>query len=244
MTALAPTLQAFFTERLIRRRRASPHTIAAYRDTLRMLLIFAADQTKVAPSELDLTHLDAPLIAAFLDHLEIDRGNAVRTRNARLAAIHSLLRFAAPRHPEHAASIARALAIPSKRCDRALVTYLTEPEVQALLAACDQQTWTGRRDHALLLLAVQTGLRISELMPSNTGSLFTPARLAAATPACCTRRRQPTRCGTPPPCACCTPVSTPVSSPSGSDTNRSTPRRSTYTPTSPSKKQQSQGPDQ
>jgi len=164
MTGLAPTLQAFFTERLVRQRRASPHTIVAYRDTMRMLLTFATEQTKVAPSQLDLDHLDAPLIAAFLDHLENDRGNSVRTRNARLAAIHSLLRFAAPRHPEHAASIARALAIPSKRCHRALVTYLTDPEVEALLGACDQQTWTGRRDHALLLLAVQTGLRISELI--------------------------------------------------------------------------------
>ena len=163
MTALAPTLQAFFTDRLARQRQASPHTIAAYRDTLRLLLGFAAQRTGTQPSTWTIADLDAPLIAAFLDHLEHERGNSVRTRNARLAAIHSLFRFAALRHPEHAAIIQRVLAIPPKRFDRALVTYLTEPEVDALLAAPDTDTWTGRRDHALLLLAIQTGLRVSEL---------------------------------------------------------------------------------
>lgn len=163
MSALAPTLQAFFTDRLIRQRHASGHTIAAYRDTLRLLLGYAAATTGLPPSRLGLADLDAPLIAGFLDHLEHDRGNSFRTRNARLAAIHSLFRFAALAHPEHAESISRVLAIPPKRFDRALITYLTEPEVDALLAACDQRTWTGRRDHTLLLLAVQTGLRISEL---------------------------------------------------------------------------------
>jgi hypothetical protein len=156
-------LQTFFTERLIRQRHASGHTIAAYRDTFRMLLGYAAERTGRAPSGLDIADLDAPLICGFLDHLERERGNAVRTRNARLAAIHSLFHFAALAHPEHAASIARVLAIPPKRCDRALISYLSEPEVDALLACCDPTTWTGRRDHALLLLAVQTGLRISEL---------------------------------------------------------------------------------
>lgn len=164
MTALAPTLQAFFTDRLTRQRNASPHTIAGYRDTWRMLLTFAATHTGIAPSLLDLDDLDAPLIAAFLDHLEDERRNSVRTRNTRLAAIHSLFRYAALVHPEHAQSISRVLAIPPKRFDRALISYLTEPEVEALLAACDQTTWTGRRDHAMLLLAVQTGLRISELI--------------------------------------------------------------------------------
>ncbi len=163
MSPLAPALQSFFTDRLIRQRHVSSHTIAAYRDSLRLLLGFASAQTGVAPSALDLADLDAPLIGGFLDHLETERCNTVRTRNARLAAIHSLFRFAALDHPEHADSIARVLAIPPKRFDRALITYLTEPEVDALLAACDQSTWTGRRDHALLLLAVQTGLRISEL---------------------------------------------------------------------------------
>jgi integrase/recombinase XerD len=163
MSALAPTLQAFFTDRLIRQRHASGHTVAAYRDTMRLLLGYAATHTKLPPSRLDLADLDAALIGGFLDHLEHERGNSVRTRNARLAAIHSLFRFAALDHPEHAASIARVLAIPPKRFDRALISYLTEPEVDALLSCCDQATWTGRRDHALLLLAVQTGLRISEL---------------------------------------------------------------------------------
>lgn len=163
MTALAPTLQAFFTDRLIRQRRASDHTIAAYRDTMRLLIGYAADKVGRPPSRLDLADLDAPLVAGFLDHLESDRGNSVRTRNSRLAAIRSLFRFAALQHPEHAAGISRVLAIPAKRCDRALVTYLRADEVDALLRCCDQRTWTGRRDHTLLLLAVQTGLRISEL---------------------------------------------------------------------------------
>ncbi len=163
MTALAPTLQAFFTDRLIRQRQASPHTITAYRNTLRLLIVFTAGRTGKAPSRLDVADLDAPLIAAFLTHLEDERANSARTRNARLAAIHSLFRFAALRHPEHAADIARVLAIPSKRADRALVTYLTEPELDALLASPDRHTWTGRRDHALIMLAAQTGLRASEL---------------------------------------------------------------------------------
>jgi len=163
MTALAPTLQAYFTDRLVRQRHASPHTIAAYRDTMRLLLNFTAEQTGTAPAQVDIGMLDAPLITGFLDHLEHSRGNTARTRNARLAAIHSLFRFAALSHPEHAASIARVLAIPPKRCDQALVSYLTDAEVEAMLKAPDRATWTGRRDHALLLLVVQTGLRISEL---------------------------------------------------------------------------------
>jgi len=163
MSALAPTLQAFFTDRLLRQRQASPHTITAYRNTLRLLIVFTAQRIGKLPGRLDLADLDAPLIAAFLDHLEHERGNSARTRNARLAAIHSLFRFAALRHPEHAADIERVLAIPAKRADRALVTYLTEPELQALLASPDRDSWTGRRDHALILLAAQTGLRASEL---------------------------------------------------------------------------------
>jgi len=164
VSALAPTLQAFFSDRLMRQRQASPQTIAAYRDTLRLLVAFAAQRTGTAPSALDLGHLDAPLVGAFLDHLEHQRGNGVRTRNARLAAIRSLFRYAALRHPEHAESIGRVLAIPPKRFARNLVTYLAEPEVDALLAAPDRTSWTGRRDHALLLVAVQTGLRVSELI--------------------------------------------------------------------------------
>lgn len=163
MTALAPTLQAFFTDRLLGQRQASPHTIAAYRDTFRLLLRFAAEQAGKQPCDLDLNDLDAPLIAAFLDHLERDRGNAVRTRNHRLAAIHSLFGYAALHHPEHAATIQRVLAIPPKRFERNLITYLTDHEVDALLAACNRDTWTGRRDHTMWVLTIQTGLRISEL---------------------------------------------------------------------------------
>jgi site-specific recombinase XerD len=164
MTALATTLQAFFTDRLIRQRQASPHTLAAYRDTLRLLLVFASAKQNMAPSKLDLGDLDAPLVGAFLDHLEQQRENGVRTRNARLAGIRSLFRYAALRHPEHAAVIERVLAIPPKRFGRRLVTFLTEAELEALLAAPDRSTWTGRRDHALLGLAAQTGLRASELI--------------------------------------------------------------------------------
>jgi integrase/recombinase XerD len=171
MSTLAPTLQAFFTDRLTRQRNASPHTIAGYRDTWRLLLAFAAARTRIAPSALDLADLDADLVTAFLDHLEHDRGNSIRTRNTRLAAIHSLFRYAALVHPEHAASISRVLAIPPKRFDRALVSYLTDAEVDALLAACNLTTWTGRRDQAMLLLAVQTGLRISELIGLTRGDL-------------------------------------------------------------------------
>ena len=163
MTLLAPTLQAFFTDRLIAQRHASPHTVAAYRDTMRLLFAFANQRTGMAPSQLTLDDVDAELVGSFLDHLERERGNSARTRNARLAAIHSLFSFAALRHPEHAASIQRVLAIPPKRFDRKLVTFLTEPEVDALLLACDRSRWAGRRDHALMLVAVQAGLRASEL---------------------------------------------------------------------------------
>jgi len=163
MSLLAPTLQAFFTDRLIAQRQASPHTIAAYRDTLRLLLAFASQATAKQPSRLDIDDLDAPMIGAFLDHLERERNNSVRTRNARLAAIRSLFKYAALKHPEHAATIQRVLAIPSKRFERALVTFLTERELDALLAAPDRGTWTGRRDHAMLLLGAQTGLRAAEL---------------------------------------------------------------------------------
>jgi integrase/recombinase XerD len=164
MSTLAPILQSFFTDRLQRQRQASPHTIAAYRDAIRLLVVYAADHAAKAPSAIDLADLDAPLIGAFLNHLEADRNNNVRTRNTRLAAVHSLFRHAALHRPDDAAIIQRVLAIPPKRFDRALVTYLTEEEITALLAAPDRGTWTGRRDHAMLMLACQTGLRASELI--------------------------------------------------------------------------------
>jgi site-specific recombinase XerD len=164
MSALAPTLEAFFTERLAKQRDASPHTVAAYRDTFRLLLAFAQVRSGKAASSLDFEDLDAPFVGAFLDHLERERANSVRTRNSRLAGIHSLFRFAALRHPEHAALIQRVLAVPPKRFDRAVVSFLTHQEVDALLAAPDRTRWVGRRDHALLMIAIQTGLRVSELI--------------------------------------------------------------------------------
>ena len=163
MSSLAPTLEAFFVERLAGQRQASVHTIASYRDTFRLLLGFIEERRGIAPSRLDLADLDAPLIGAFLDHLERERGSSVRTRNTRLAAIHSLFRFAALRHPEHAGVIQRVLAIPQKRFERHDVSFLSPEEAEALLAAPDRSTWIGRRDRALLLLALQTGLRVSEL---------------------------------------------------------------------------------
>ncbi len=163
MTALAPTLQAFFTDRLATQRQASGRTVAAYRDTFRLLVGFVANRTCTPPSKLDLADLDAPAIGAFLLHLEQQRHNSVRTRNARLAAIHSFFRYAALRHPEHADSIGRVLAIPHKRHARALVCFLTPAEAQALIDAPDRRTWIGRRDHAMLTIAVQTGLRVAEL---------------------------------------------------------------------------------
>ncbi len=163
MTMLAPTLQAYFTDRLIRQRRVSPHTISAYRDTIRLLITFTAKRVSKPASKLTFDDLDSKTIGAFLDHLEHDRGCTARTRNARLAAIRSFYRYAALQHPEHAATIERVLAIPLKRHDRTLVTWLTAPEIDALLDAPDRNTWTGRRDHAMILLAAQTGLRASEL---------------------------------------------------------------------------------
>jgi site-specific recombinase XerD len=181
MSALAPILQGFFTDRLIRQRQASDHTITAYRNTIRLLLRFAWQQTGRQPAQLTLDDLDAPLIGAFLHHLETGRGNSVTTRNARLAAIHSLFRYAALQAPDHAALIQRVLAIPAKRTDRTIVCYLTRDEMHALLAAPGQSTWHGRRDYALLALAGQTGLRVSEL----TGVKIRDIHLGRGPHVCC-----------------------------------------------------------
>jgi len=140
VTALAPTLQAFFTDRLARHRQASPHTIAAYRDRWRLLLGFAWRATAIQPTQLDVADLDPSLITAFLQHLETERANSTATRNARLAAIHSLFRYAALRAPEHAQQISRVLGIPPRRRDRALVCFLTAVEIDALLGAPDGLT--------------------------------------------------------------------------------------------------------
>jgi site-specific recombinase XerD len=160
---LAPLLQRFFTQRLMQQRQASPHTISSYRDSFRQFLKFVQQRLRKPPSRLTFEEIDAPLIVAFLDELEKHQGVSVRSRNLRLTAIHSFFRYAAFEVPAHSAQIQRVLAIPSKRFTRTLVQFLTRPEVDALLAAPDQFTWSGRRDHAFLLVAVQTGLRLSEM---------------------------------------------------------------------------------
>lgn len=170
--SLAPLLERFFIQRLMQQRQASPHTISSYRDTCRQLLKFAARRLHKPPSRLSFEEIDTPLIAAFLDELETGQGISVRSRNLRLTAIHSFFRFAAFEAPEHSAQIQRVLAIPSKRFTRTLVSFLTRPEVDALLAAPDQSTWSGRRDHAFVLVAVQTGLRLSEITGLKRDDLF------------------------------------------------------------------------
>jgi len=158
-TTLAPLLQRF----LMQQRQASPHTISSYRDSFRQFLKFVQQRLRKPPSRLSFEEIDAPLIVAFLDELEKHQGVSVRSRNLRLTAIHSFFRYAAFEAPAHSAQIQRVLAIPSKRFTRTLVQFLIRPEVDALLAAPDQFTWSGRRDHAFLLVAVQTGLRLSEM---------------------------------------------------------------------------------
>ena len=162
-TPLAPLLEGFFTRRLIAQRRVSPHTVTSYRDSFRLLLRFAEKRLGRTPSELTLEDLHAPFLASFLDDLESKRANSARTRNIRLAALHSFFRYAALEAPQHSAIIQRVLAIPRKRHNRTLIDFLVRSEIEALVGAPDQATWVGRRDHAFLLTAVQTGLRLSEL---------------------------------------------------------------------------------
>jgi site-specific recombinase XerD len=157
-------LEAFFTDRLQQQQNASTNTIASYRDTFRLLLAFAHSEMHKAPSALELVDLDAPFIVAFLAHLETQRGNSISTRNARLAAVHSFFKYVALREPAHGAVAQRVLAIPSKRTAKKVVAFLTRLEFEALIAAPDQSTSLGRRDHVLLMLAIQTGLRVSELI--------------------------------------------------------------------------------
>jgi integrase/recombinase XerD len=175
VTALAPLLQAFFTDRLMTQYGASPHTVASYRDTFKLLLNYVHQQTGKLPARLDLTDLDAATVGSFLQHLETVRGNSIATRNTRLAAIHSLFRYASLQTPEHANLIGRVLAIQTKRTTTTIVTFLDRAELDAMLSAPDQATWHGRRDHALLVFATQTGLRISEL----TGLTVSVAHLGA-----------------------------------------------------------------
>jgi integrase/recombinase XerD len=163
ISTLPSLLQAFFMDRLMQQRQASPHTISSYRDTFRLLLQYSQQHLGKAPSSLTVPELDTPLLGAFLDHLERERKNSARSRNVRLAAIHSFFRYVALHAPEHSAVAQRVLAMPSKRYSRCPVAFLTSVEVDALLAAPDLTTWSGRRDRALLMLAVQTGLRAAEL---------------------------------------------------------------------------------
>lgn len=171
MTALAPILQEFFTTRLSSQYGASAHTIAAYRDTWRLLLRYASANSGTPPAELELSQIDSDLITRFLAYLHTERGNSLSTRNARLAAIHSLFTYASYLHPEHAETIRRVLAIPTKRAQRTEITYLTQPEFQALLNAPDQRTVAGRRDHGLIQVAVTTGMRVSELTGLRVGDI-------------------------------------------------------------------------
>lgn len=160
-------LQAFFTDRLMGQRNASSHTIAAYRDTFRLLFAYTTKHLGKAPSALMLTDLSCELICAFLDYVEQSRGNTARSRNARLAAIHSFFRYASYQQPEYSLLIQRVLAIPGKKYERALIDYLSIEEVSAILKAPNRNSYSGRRDHALLLLAVRTGLRVSEIISLN-----------------------------------------------------------------------------
>ena len=162
-TSLPALLESFFTQRLMQQRQASPHTISSYRDTFRQFFKFTEQRLHKAPSRLTFQEINAPLIMTFLEHLEKGKGVSTRSRNLRLTAMRSFFRFAAYEVPAHSAQIQRVLAIPSKRFTRTLVPFLTRAEVDGLLAAPDQSTWSGRRDHAFILLAVQTGLRLSEM---------------------------------------------------------------------------------
>src|SRR5215831_9130262 len=161
-------LERFFAQRLIAQRRVSPHTIASYRDTFRLLLQFVEKLLRKPPSRLALADLEPSLIGSFLDQLEKDRGNSARSRNLRLTAIRSFYRFAAHEEPAQSALIQRVLAMPAKRYVKKLIGFLTRPEIEALLAAPDLNTWVGRRDRAFLLVAVQTGLRLSEMTSLRT----------------------------------------------------------------------------
>ena len=182
MSPVAPTLQAFFTDRLIRQRKVSAKTIESYRDTLRLLLGYVHAATGKPPATLGWDDLSHEVITAFLDDLETSRGNTARTRNLRLTAIRSLFRYAALRHPEHAALISRVLAIPAKRYDKPQITFLTQQEATALASAPDQERWEGRRDRALIVLALQAGLRVSEITSlTNTDITLGPGAHVSCT---------------------------------------------------------------
>ena len=189
-TTFPTLLETFFTERLMQQKRASVHTLASYRDTFCLLLRYAEKMVRKAPSRLALEDLDAPMISAFLDHLQTARGTSARSRNVRLAAIHSFFRYAALQAPDHGGLIERVLAIPSKRYERNPIAYLTPPEIDVLLGAPDLSTWLGRRDRTLLLVALQTGLRVSELI----AMCWQDVCLEAGAHVCCQGKGRKSRC--------------------------------------------------
>ncbi|GAB93752.1 tyrosine-type recombinase/integrase [Gordonia rhizosphera] len=189
MTALAAELQTYFSVFARTQRDLSEHTITAYRDTWRLLLTFLADTTEQRAEHIDFDQLDAAHVAAFLDYLEHQRGNSTATRNARLSAIRAVLTHALPGHLDHAGTISQVLAIPPKRHPTPMLEFLTAAESDALIAAPDRSTWTGRRDHAILVLALQTGLRISELRSLT----YTSVHLGTAASVTCTGKGRRTR---------------------------------------------------
>jgi len=183
-------LESFFTERLMHQRMASPHTIASHRDTFRLLLKFAKISLNKEPSELKIEDLDAPFIGSFLNYLEKERGNTARSLNARLSSIHSFFRYVALEEPEFAGLAQRILSIPSKRFKQKPVEFLNSAEEDALLAAPDLGSWSGRRDRALILLALQTGLRVSELV----GLSLSDVKLGTGAHVRCTGKGRKERC--------------------------------------------------
>lgn len=188
--SLPVLIERFFTERLTRQQHASGHTIASYRDTFRLLLRYSSKATRRAPSDLQLCDIDAILISAFLDSLETERSSSAHTRNLRLTSIRSFFRFVAFEAPDHSGQIQRILAIPSKRHDKRLMHFLSRPEIDALLGVPDRNTWLGRRDYALLLLAVHTGLRLSEMTQLDRSSVV----LGAGAHVRCTGKGRKERC--------------------------------------------------
>ena len=189
-TTFPALLEAFFTARLLQQKQVSPHTIASYRDTFCLLLRYAQQRLHKTPVKLTLAELNAPLIIGFLEHLQQERGTSARSRNVRLAAIHSFFQYAALQAPNHSGLIEQVLAIPSMRYERNPIEFLTHAEIEALLAATDPSTWSGRRDRTLLLLALQTGLRVSELI----GLRWQAIVFGTGAPVRCQGKGRKTRC--------------------------------------------------
>jgi integrase/recombinase XerD len=183
-------LQSFFTDRLLSQRQASPHTIAGYRDCFRLLLQFAKERLGKMPSQLRIEDLDAPFIGLFLDHLESTRNNSARTRNVRLGAIHSFFRYVTLEEPAHALHCQRILAVPNKRHEQRPIDFLNREEIDALLAVPNRSTWMGHRDRTLLLVAVQTGLRVSELIGLKCQDVV----LGTGAHVCCLGKGRKQRC--------------------------------------------------